>query len=381
MSRANINLNNFFPSPGGVIGEGITCDICHKVIGVTLDDNGYPYADQPGILSFQYPSFNLNNPRISFGPLPSYITKNEPNHANGCFPIYSESSFCAACHYGRFHGVLIYSSYSEWMRSPYSKKKIDAEGNKKKENPGYRSCQDCHMLSPEQIGNSLPSQREACSAVNESFNNFNHNMMLINGVSLIKDAAKLEVKLEGGENTNSIKITVKVTNIKAGHNFPTDSPLRHLILVVEAKDEQGNLLPQADGEKIPVWGGVGVDPNVTGMTNYGGMPGKIFANLLVDIDTNISPTAAYWNPIKLAMANPAKGTDSDTRLKPNKTDESNYTFTLPARGEAYITLKLVYRYAFIDLARQKGWYRPDFDAALKECPPIDVKQPETWECP
>jgi hypothetical protein len=139
-----------------------------------------------------------------------------------------------------------------------------------------------------------------------------------------------------------------VTNVRAGHKLPTDSPLRHLILVVEALDESGNLLPQVSGGTIPVWGGVG--KNVSGMANYGGMPGKVFALILADRDTGVSPTAAYWNPTKI---------EQDTRLAPLATDESFYTFSLLSDRDVTIRVRLIYRYAFIDLAEKKGWVRPD----------------------
>lgn len=238
------------------------------------------------------------------------------------------------------------------------------------------------MLSPKQINNNpLPSQRDACSATNVNIDTFNHDMMHSNNQSLIKDAATLDVKLKSGETKNSMWVTVKVENTKAGHKFPTDSPLRHLILVVSVVDQRGNPLTQIDGEKIPVWGGVGMDTsNVTGMVNYGGMPGKIFADILVDKDTNISPTAAYWNPTKFVFENTANGANSDTRLQPNKPDESNYSFNLPSRGSIKVFVRLIYRYAFIELAQQKGWNRPDFEVTRKECI-LNVTHPETWTCP
>ena len=135
-----------------------------------------------------------------------------------------------------------------------------------------------------------------------------------------------------------------MTNTKAGHKFPTDSPLRHLILVIEAKDGLGTLLPQVDGPTIPAWGGVGNQP-----TDYSGRPGEIYANILMDVDTNLVPTIADWNPTRAAWDG------SDTRLEPRKPQTSNYVFAAPLNGYAVFTVQLIYRYAFIDIARQKGW--------------------------
>jgi hypothetical protein len=182
--------------------------------------------------------------------------------------------------------------------------------------------------------------------------------------------------------TNAIQIKTFVTNVKAGHKFPTDSPLRHLLLVVDVRDEQQNPLALIEGDRIPNWGGVG--KNVPGMENYGGMPGEIFANLLMDLDTNVFPTAAYWNPTQLLSTN------ADTRLNPLERKEYDYSFIVPNQGRVYINVKLIYRYAFIDLAQEKSWplstdsnwSQTDISDILvvsKNCV-VDLKQIEALQC-
>ena len=214
------------------------------------------------------------------------------------------------------------------------------------------------MLSDTQVTGTAIMQRDACSLANIDFHNFSHNMMKYEPVgnqtmpqtvraALIKDAATLEVEYEYLAESNAIQIKTVVNNVKAGHKFPTDSPLRHLLLVVDVRDEQQNPLALLNGSTIPNWGGVGI--NVPGMMNYGGMPGQIFSNLLMDADTHVSPTAAYWNPTQLVSAN------ADTRLNPLEPKEYDYSFIVPNRGKVYVNVKLIYRYAFIDLAQQKSW--------------------------
>ena len=86
------------------------------------------------------------------------------------------------------------------------------------------------------------SQRQACSANNVSFQNFDHNMMdfglyddpdTLNDVEIprmVKGAAEIKVNFDRqSPDSNSFDVTVTVENTKAGHKFPTDSPLRHLI--------------------------------------------------------------------------------------------------------------------------------------------------------
>ena len=174
---------------------------------------------------------------------------------------------------------------------------------------------------------------------------------------MIENAASMKVEYTYNTTSNIIEVIVTVSNEKAGHKFPTDSPLRHLLLVVEAKDELGNVLPLANGSTIPVWGGVG--KNVPGMDDYGGKPGKVYALVLADKDTSVYPTGAYWNPTKLVTA--------DNRLSPFVPDESRYSFTTPANMKINISVRLVYRYAFIDLAAEKGWNRDDVLVTSKQC--------------
>jgi hypothetical protein len=90
-------------------------------------------------------------------------------------------------------------------------------------------------------------------------------------------------------------------------------------------------------------GGVSGQPE-----DYAGHPGVIYANILKDKDTNIAPTFAYWNPTIPAWEG------SDTRLVPGQPVLSEYFFVTPTKGETKVTARLIYRYAFIDLIRQKG---------------------------
>ena len=351
-SQINVDLSSFFPKPAGVQGEGVTCDVCHKVLNVTLDNNGYPFVDRPGVLSFLF-----LRPDSSFttGPFANILTRdfNLPlDHSLACAPVFSKSEFCAACHYGKFGNMQIYNSYGEWKQSKYGDNPAESD---------YMTCQDCHMshLVPGK-DNPPSSRRQACSESDPNFQNFDHNMMSFGWDEnlgreiplLVRGAAKIKMDFKyEPEKKNSLNVVVRVQNVRAGHKFPTDSPLRHLILVVDAKDQLGTPLSQSDGERIPNWGG-----------EYRGLPGKIFANLLVEKDTNVSPTAAYWNETKLAWDG------ADTRLIPDEADKSEYSFPILATGEIKVTVTLIYRFAFYDLMAQKQWYdRPDIIVASTIC--------------
>lgn len=194
---------------------------------------------------------------------------------------------------------------------------------------------------------------------------------------MVQNAAEIAVdfgyQLTG---VNTLDMTVQVTNTQAGHKFPTDSPLRHLILLVRAEDRVQTPLMQSGGERIPGWAGPGpVTPTnynsllqEKGILDYSGLPGKAFANLLVEEETNLSPAMAYWNETKYAFLNPADGTTSDTRLRPRQPDVSRYSFAAPDAGEVKVTVTLIYRYAFYDLLVWKEWFdRPDIVVAKVQC--------------
>jgi len=320
--------------------EGVTCDVCHKVLSVNLAQDNKPFPDRPGVLSFDFAREAPNDPSLYFGPSVGMRTDNISVKLT-CAPVFSRSQFCAPCHYAKFGDTQIYNSYGEWLDSPYSNQ--DNEGD-------YKTCQACHMpvnaLTPEDQQKVRTAGRRACVQGNTKYKDFNHNMMARfegNTPALIKDAASL--KVEADAKGGNINVKVRVVNERAGHKFPTDSPLRHLILLVEAKDKNGTILPQVDGPTIPLWGGTGNNP----AADFAGRPGVIYANILMDKDTNNAPTIAYWNFTQPAWEN------SDTRLAPRKAVDTEYVFTVPSNGAAKIIVKLIYRYAFIDIARQKGW--------------------------
>jgi hypothetical protein len=120
-----------------------------------------------------------------------------------------------------------------------------------------------------------------------------------------------------------------------------------MILLVQALDADGRPLTQTAGPVIPEWGGIG-DPTDG---YYAGQPGVLYAKILADAFTGETPSAAYWRPTRLV---------SDNRIAALDSDISTYTFAVPA-GSNGITIdtRLIFRRAFIDLMRLKGWDTPD----------------------
>ncbi len=117
--------------PRGVTGvgaEGVTCDVCHKVWAVRLDPaTGLPFRNMPGVLSFEFRRPPQGH-QFFAGPYDD-VAPGEDTYS----PLQRHSQFCAPCHSATFWGTPIYSSFDEWLASPFS----TPESGK--------TCQDCHM--------------------------------------------------------------------------------------------------------------------------------------------------------------------------------------------------------------------------------------------
>ncbi|MBN1631553.1 MAG: hypothetical protein JW990_17470, partial [Thermoleophilia bacterium] len=164
-------------------------------------------------------------------------------------------------------------------------------------------------------------------------------------VALLREALSLDVKAAWAE--GRIDVTATVTNDKTGHHVPTDSPLRQVLLVVEATGPGGELLKHVDGPVLPEWAGVGADADEG---RYAGLAGTAYAKILREPWTGIEPSGAYWNPTVIV---------SDTRLAAFASDTTSYAFAAPSLGPVSVRVSLLYRRAFLQMAEQKGWDDPD----------------------
>ena len=314
----------------GDAAEGISCEFCHKVGQVYLEPaTGLPYTDRPGILSLR-----LYRPAeghdLIFGPLDDIARSDIPEPRDVYSPLQSESEYCSGCHYGILGGVvvgnmqttggvLVYSSYREWLESPYSD---EATG---------QTCQDCHMRAGDTEFFAWPTKG---GVIRDPEQVHNHDMLT---TEMIQNAAMLTAtaRLDG----NMLQVDVRVTNDATGHHVPTDSPLRHVMLIVDAVDRDGRPLELASGSQLPAWAG-----------NYADRPGRVFAKVLRDEWTGEMPTGAIWRPVEIV---------ADTRIPALASDESTYQFPVPVQGDMAVHIKLVYRTAYQQLMEWKQWDDPD----------------------
>ncbi|HED03324.1 MAG TPA: carboxypeptidase regulatory-like domain-containing protein [Candidatus Fraserbacteria bacterium] len=302
--------------------QGISCDICHKVADVRVDPTTQlPYENMPGVLSMKLRRPN-GEPQMFFGPYDDVDVG--PDTFS---PLQNKSRFCAACHNASFWGTPIYQSYSEWLASPYPQ-----EG---------KTCQACHM-KPDGVTSNFAPGRGGVKRDPKTI--FTHNFPGAANVELLQNTAKLE--LSAHQEGDRLLVEVRVTNENAGHDIPTDHPMRNILLVVSASDAQGHKLEFLGDQIIPDWGGVGDEPD-----DYGGRPGKGYAKILEERWTEVSPTAAYWNPTVIR---------EDTRIPAKATDVTHYEFRLAERsGPITVEAKLIFRRAFKQLVEQKKWKLKD----------------------
>jgi hypothetical protein len=324
LTAVNAPFNTYPDSVRGIDAEGVNCDFCHKIYAVNLDPaTGLPFQDKPGVLSYEFRR-PFNGHQFFAGPLDD-IAPGEDTYSE----IQKESRFCAPCHFGVFEGTVVYDSFGEWLRSPYSKKETG------------KTCQDCHMPHSGAEYFALPDKgghnRNPETIVG-------HRMPGSRDIDLLQNAVSLTI--EAKQSPDGVIVKTKVSNDFTGHHVPTDTPLRHMILVVRAYDSNNSELHLKNGPILPEWCGSGNPKDGF----YAGLPGKVFIKLLKEKETGISPTAAYWRPVNIEM---------DTRIAAFESDIGEFLFSNPGTGDVHIEAVLIYRRAYKKLLEQKGITEPD----------------------
>jgi hypothetical protein len=307
----------------GVDAEGVFCDFCHKVSDVYLNPaTGLPYPNAPGVQSME-----LNRPptdtHMFYGPF------DDVTRRVSYLELQKHSQFCAPCHQFSFWGTPIYESFDEWLKSPYPAQGVE--------------CQTCHMaptgvdyfVFPEKGGlirdpDLIASHLQPGAADEE---------LLQNTVSMTLLAKQV---------SESVRVTVVITNTDAGHHVPTDFPGRHMILTIAATDDQGRVLAQGSGPTVPDWGGA-----------QAGAPGKAFAKVLRDVETDESPVMSYWKQALIVSDNRIPATESDISVYTFAVRAPSGTTQLTAAGSVTVTAELRFRRAFQDAMSARGWDAPD----------------------
>jgi hypothetical protein len=202
--------------------EGVTCDFCHTIKGVSLTKED-PYE------------FDLGNTK--WGPLESEVEV-EGGHKNAYSEVHLKAEFCAACHQVvNKWGFYVLNTYSEWKESPYAKEGIQ--------------CQNCHM--PEEFGVPI---------VNPEVANTRHNVnshQFLGGHSEITLTRAANISSIVDIVDDSLLVVVYVTNAESGHRLPTGIPSRQVILRVRLLSPRAEFAGRLVGEKEVVYKRVLID--------------------------------------------------------------------------------------------------------------------------
>lgn len=282
--------------------SGVHCDFCHKILGPGDGEFGLTHG------RFQ---LSLNRPSGShqqfFGPL------DDVDRGDDVFNRFQrDSRLCAACHEGVVFGVPVYTTYSEWQKSPAGL--------------AGKSCQSCHMAPTGKMSNIAPGHggfRRDPATLN------NHIFFAGSQIDMLRRCLDLQANLQ--TTNEGISVTIRLQAEGVGHRVPTGYVDRQLLLVVEgtAGDKQVSLL---SGPTLPDFLG----------KDEAGKPGKLFAKSLQD-EKGVRP-APFWR------ADPS--TLIDTRLQPDSTDESRYLF--PVNTDR-IRIRLIHRRFWKTVAEEKSW--------------------------
>lgn len=182
--------------------EGVSCDICHSLVDTRLDRPDDPLVLEVG--------------PVKLGPIRDASSS---GHEVAYSALHAEARHCAGCHeYPGPEGVGVLATYSEWLE-------YQAGG-------GTQICQDCHM--PRMAANLVDPklQRSAVALVNV------HQMPGGSSPEQLAQAARLEIE-DPAVQGSAIEAKVRVTNLGAGHRFPTGLANRQIVLRLELRFSDG----------------------------------------------------------------------------------------------------------------------------------------------
>lgn len=319
----NVKLNEV--TQAGAL-DGVQCLACHQIHEV---NNNVSALHHLGNSEYRFPDGGLTQFFV-WGPLDDvgFSTMNAlPT------PLFEESRFCASCHEYNNPDTNApgQTTYSEWLAGPFSQP-----------GPNFSTCQNCHMEAATEPGpiSSLSGQpiRPAEQRHDHSFPGATPSR-LDEAIDMTMDAF-----LDNGE----LVVQVYVSNVGAGHAFPTGVSVRNALLHVQAS-ANGQALTQIGGPTIPFYG----DDDVPGVQpgDLAGQPGKGYARVLEGRINGAGPV------IRPVLFIDAENVYSDTRLPSGETDMVELRFAVNPAVSAPIQVNadLLYRRAWRATVVSKGW--------------------------
>lgn len=192
-------VNGDYDLEQGVTREGVSCDFCHTVTAVHLDQLEKPFSTDPGLVKR------------------SILKKaSSPAHEVAYSELHGTSEFCGGCHnYVTPSGTAIMSTYDEWRHGPYAEEGVQ--------------CQSCHMvLSPGRV------VRQEVKAAGTKI----HLHDLIHDSEQLQSAVDVRI-LRAEREGRRLMVEVEIENSGSGHKVPTGMPTREIVLSVEVDDGRG----------------------------------------------------------------------------------------------------------------------------------------------
>jgi len=252
--------------------EGVTCDYCHSIQEVTTG-GGNPKAKV---------EFSL----VKSGPSKDLVS---PAHGTRFSPLHTSSLACIACHeYVNAQGFAVLATYSEWKNSAYGK--------------GGFECQGCHMYRVE--GDVVDPRIVRSSSLTLNL----HEIPGGHSIPQLNKAIKAE--LTAAREGEQVRVVVKLTNRGAGHDVPTGSALRQLILDLQAES----------------------------------LDGRHFSEQRTYRRTVADRSGAVLKREDLVIIKGAR-VMTDTRLAPNETKTETFSFSVPHGIQTRVKASLYYYYS------------------------------------
>jgi hypothetical protein len=185
-------VNGDYDLSESVTTEGVSCDFCHTVTAVNLDNPEQPFSTSPGLVKRSV-----------------LKDASSPAHEVAYSELHTKAEFCGACHnYIASNGTPIMSTYDEWAEGPYADEGVQ--------------CQHCHMgLRPGRV------VREDVKKSNTKI----HVHDLIHDSEQLRSALTLEL-IEVKAANDQLRVKVRVSNTGSGHKIPTGIPSRQIRLKV-----------------------------------------------------------------------------------------------------------------------------------------------------
>jgi hypothetical protein len=282
----------------GVAGEGVGCDFCHKVAAARPGEGSFTGVRA---LDLRRPPFGR---QTIFGPFDDV-----PRGRDAFTPVFTESRYCSACHQARDGKLAIYSEFEEWQASRYATAGV--------------TCQSCHMRGDGRA--TTMSELGPGRIVRDPATLSSHRFHDSRSPDLLAGAVETAIAAE--RDGDVLVVSFEIANRGAGHHLPAGSPMRHMLLSIEAEAE-GRPLELIEGSTLPSWAGA----------DLGGRPGRAYAKkILTAGSAEAGHPALPWERATTA---------EDTRIAAGDRDRSIYRFRLNGADPVRVTAKVIIRRTF-----------------------------------